>query len=291
VLGLTARPQSLTISPLVRPFQTAIPAALFIVFISVGASLAQQPALSLSTQEEIAAEFAAVPCKNSERVGAVKALFEKMHAPAVTVETFKNFENVVVKIAGKTQETIVIGAHYDLVEPGCGAVDNWTGVVAVAHLYRTIRQFAVDKTVLFVAFGKEEQGLLGSSAMAKAIEKNQLKQYCAVINIDSFGMATPFALAGSSSSKLMKLTESTAEEMKMPFAKVYIENADSDSTPFKNRGIPAVTLSGLSSQWQSVLHSKYDQPDKIIPLSVYLGYRLALSVWNRIERAPCDAYR
>jgi Zn-dependent M28 family amino/carboxypeptidase len=274
-----------------RQLLTATLTALCGILVASKLSLAQQPTLSLSTQDEIASDFRAVPCKNAERITAAKALFEKMHAPEISVEKFKDVENVVVKIPGKTPETIVIGAHYDLVESGCGAVDNWTGIVTVAHLYRAIRQFAVDKTVLFVAFGKEEQGLIGSRAMAKAIEKNELKQYCAVINVDSFGMATPFALAGSSSNKLMKLTEAAAKEMQMPFSTIYIANADSDSTAFKDRGIPAVTLSGLSNQWQSVLHSKNDQSDKIIPLSVYLGYRLALAVWYRLERAPCDAYR
>jgi Zn-dependent M28 family amino/carboxypeptidase len=234
-----------------------------------------------------------VPCVYAERLSAVRALFEKRNAPAsaMSVQTFKNVENLVVTVPGISSETIVIGAHYDFEDSGCGAIDNWTGIVALAHLYSTVRQYQPDKSILFVAFGKEENGLIGSRAMTNAIPKEQLSQYCAMINIDSFGLSTPFALDGSSSRKLTALAADLAKEMKLPFANVRIPNADSDSSSFVARDIPAVTLSGLSSNWMSILHTSSDQVKEVNPLSVYLGYRLSLAMWHRIEQAPCNAYR
>jgi hypothetical protein len=67
-----------------------------------------------------------------------------------------------------------VGAHYDKVSDGCGAGDNWFGVVAVAYIYRTLKDIPLKKTLVFVAFEKEEKGLVGSRAMAEAIDKEQV---------------------------------------------------------------------------------------------------------------------
>jgi Zn-dependent M28 family amino/carboxypeptidase len=181
--------------------------------------------------------------------------------------------------------------HYDFVDGGCGAVDNWTGIVSVAHLFRTIRTMPANKSLLFVAFGQEEKGLLGSKAMLKAIPKQEIPSYCAMINLDSFGLARPFALTNASSKSLVSLAMKRAEELKIPFPDSSIPGADADSSSFKAAGIPAVTLSGVSNDWRLILHTPNDQASQIISASVWIGYRLALTVWQSIDAAPCAAFR
>ena len=75
---------------------------LFIVF--TGVSQAQQQDLTISTPEQIKEEFKTVPCKDSERLNAVKALFERMGAaPAdIAIEKYKDVENLVVRKQGET---------------------------------------------------------------------------------------------------------------------------------------------------------------------------------------------
>ena len=255
-------------------------------------SQAAQQQIPISTVDDIARDFESVPCSNSERLNASRALFEKMQAPpsAISVEKFPGVDNLTVRQPGTSQEIIVIGAHYDIAERGCGAVDNWSGVVALAHLYKTIRVLKTNKAVIFVAFGKEEKGLLGSKAMVGAIQKEQIPSYCAMINIDSFGLAAPFALQDSSSKKLVNLAEEISKQMQIPFANIQL-NGDSDSSSFIAKKIPAITLSGLSNDWESILHTTSDQAKKVNPYSVYLGYRLALTMWGRVEQAACDSYK
>src|SRR2546423_4457832 len=151
---------------------------------------AQQASLQLASPEQIANDFKSVPCKNADREEAVRKLFSSLGAPAsqITVQKFKGVENLLLQAPAPSTETIIVGAHYDKVELGCGAVDDWTGIVAVAHLYSTMQAVAHKKNMIFVAFGNEEKGLLGSRAMADAIPKSQRHQYCAMINIDSLGM-------------------------------------------------------------------------------------------------------
>jgi acetylornithine deacetylase/succinyl-diaminopimelate desuccinylase-like protein len=259
------------------------------------AATAQAPqTLRLSTVEQIAEDFAVIPCKNRERLNAVQGLFEGMEAGPtdISIQKSRDTENIVIRRQSASTDTIVIGAHYDLVERGCGAVDNWSGVVVLAHLYRTIRDLAaVNKNVVFVAFDKEELGLKGSDAMVAAIPRTEIPHYCAMINIDSFGLAGPFALEHVSSPKLVQLATEMADVLAIPFYKASIGGADTDSTSFRRRGIPAVTLSGLSNKWESIIHTNNDQVKAVIPVSVYLGYRLALAIWHRIDQAPCDAYK
>jgi len=98
-------------------------------------------------------------------------------------------------------------------------------------------------------------------------------------------------LANTSSASLVRLSEEVAATLQIPFYRVSIGNADADSSSFLSKKIPAVTLSGLSKDWDSILHTNNDQAGKVQPVSVYLGYRLALSLWERIDQAPCDAFR
>ena len=46
---------------------------------------AQQSEPRISTEEEIKADFASVPCKNEDRLRATKTLFEKMGAAALDI--------------------------------------------------------------------------------------------------------------------------------------------------------------------------------------------------------------
>jgi acetylornithine deacetylase/succinyl-diaminopimelate desuccinylase-like protein len=145
----------------------------------------------LSNREEIKKDLVAVPCKRNERLSAAKSLFAQAGAQPsdIKLEEFNNGENLVVTKVGESSGKIVIGAHYDKVADGCGALDNWTGVVTIAHLFNSLKNTPLKKTVIFVAFDQEEKGLLGSRAMMEPVAKEQALEYCAMINIDTLGMA------------------------------------------------------------------------------------------------------
>ncbi len=249
---------------------------------------------NFSTPEQIKEDIDAVPCKgNSERLQAVKALFEKMGATAsdISIEKTKNTENIIIRKQGASSELIVIGAHYDKVSAGCGAVDNWTGIVSIAHIYKTIRDQSLKKSVMFVGFGKEEEGLIGSADLVRAIDKDQISNYCAMINIDSLGLGIPQADTGMSTQKLVTRANELAKRMKMPFQQTYILEGDSDSSSFRRRQIPAISIHGLSNEWRKVLHTNQDTVSKVNPMSVYMGYKLALALYGDVENSACAAFR
>lgn len=257
------------------------------------ASPAQPKPPRVSTEEELKEDLAAGPCKNDERTEAVRKLFMKMGVPEseISSEKVKDIQNVMVTKKGKTNETIVIGAHYDKVNSGCGIVDNWSGVVILAHLMRTLRDAETQKTYVFAAFDREEEGMKGSAAMVKAIPKEARPNYCSMVNLDSFGLGYMVILANASSPSMIKFATDLGTELKTPVTPLSISGASSDSASFKGSDIPAITLSALSDRWVEVMHSQNDKMENVIPGSIRIGYRFSLEYISRIDAGGCTMFR
>ena len=260
---------------------------------SLGLSRASRTQSDFSTGKELMADLDAVPCKDSDRLGAVKALFEKMGVPAsdLSIEMNKGVSNLVVTRRGASDERIVVGAHYDKTLKGCGAIDNWTGIVAIAHIYKALKTVPLNKTLVFVAFGKEEEGLLGSKAWVEALPKQELSRCCAMVNVDSLGLGIAQVADNMSSKRLEQLAADLAEKMNMKYAHEAIPRGASDSNSFLAKNIPALTIHSMTSDWPSILHSANDQASRVNSTSLYLSYRLALAVVFSIDKASCDAFR
>lgn len=115
--------------------------------------------------------------------------------------------NVVAVLPGKMKQAasrwILITGHYDslnlkgprelrrdfakaaeLVAPG--VTDDGSGTACVMECARVMSQYEFDATLVFVAFAGEEQGLIGSRAMAKRLKGNA-QTIQAVLNNDIIG--------------------------------------------------------------------------------------------------------
>jgi hypothetical protein len=249
----------------------------------------------LSSREELRAGFEAIPCKNKDRLAGVRALFEKLGAAPqdLNVQKIRSTENLVLRKAstGDSAQKIIVGAHFDKTANGCGAIDNWTGVVALAHLYRAFREVAVQKEIIFVAFGREEEGLLGANELANSIKKEERENVCVMINIDSLGMGIPQTLDNVSTPSMIDYTVSLANEKNIPFSHMGIVGAGADSSPFRDKKIPAVTIHGLTARWKEVLHTSGDQTVKVNFDYVFDGYRVAAALLERAAAVDCQLFR
>ena len=247
-----------------------------------------------ATKEDIAAAVNAVPCKVEERLEGVKNQFLAAGAKAedIKVEKFDKdkISNVVVHKKGNTDETVIIGAHYDRSDSGCGVVDNWTGIIVMTQIYKVLAPMTTNKSYIFVAFDKEEDGLRGSGQMVKAMTPEQIGKTCSMINFDSFGQAAPMSLRSVSSSKLLDLAKEIGKEGGLKFTDVEIPGASADSASFKNKKIAAITLSGLAGDWQSILHTSNDKIAKVNIDSVYIGYRFGLVFTSKVDVAGCKDF-
>jgi aminopeptidase YwaD len=111
--------------------------------------------------------------------------------------------------AAGTQETIVIGAHYDHLGLGgmsasldpspegkvhAGADDNASGVSGLLELARRLSTQPRRRAILFAAFGAEEEGTLGSSHFVKE-PPVPLTSVVAMLNMDMVGRLREDTLA------------------------------------------------------------------------------------------------
>lgn len=80
--------------------------------------------------------------------------------------------NVVADIKGSEfpDEYVIVGGHLDSWDPAVGAQDNGTGVSTTLEAARLIMKAGIKprRTIRFMLWGGEEQGLLGSSAYVRA---------------------------------------------------------------------------------------------------------------------------
>ncbi|MGE0101865.1 MAG: M28 family metallopeptidase [Blastocatellales bacterium] len=250
-----------------------------------------------ATVNELKESFTPVVCENQGRLQAVRELFIRMGAQPseIVIDRVRKVDNLTVRLQGTDPalagEKVVVGAHYDKTDKGCGAVDNWTGVLTIASIYKAFKQHPPRRTMVFVAFGEEEKGLLGSKEMVDNIGKEDRKSYCAMVNIDSLGLSSPVVAENLSSLKLVSFAQRLAKEKKLSFGRAPLEGGNSDSTSFHRKNIPALTIHGLGNRWKYVLHTSDDTQDRVKFDKMHEGYRLAMELLAGIDKADCSAFR
>ena len=96
--------------------------------------------------------------------------------------------NSVAEIRGseKPDEVVILGAHLDSWDLGTGATDNGTGSMVVLEAARALAKLNLrpKRTIRFVLFSGEEEGLVGSEKYVEA-HKNELEKISAVLVHDS----------------------------------------------------------------------------------------------------------
>lgn len=247
----------------------------------------------ITKKKEFIEQIKAVDCDDADRFQEVQKLFSKIGAKdsEVEIEKFEDVANIVLTVKGKTDETVVVGGHFDKTTLGCGVIDNWTGIVIVANLYKSFKSKNPNKTYKFVAFGKEEKGLIGSKAMVKDIPRRDYKKYCAMVNFDSFGFTNAWTLESISNSSLINLGKEVAEKRGFTFEVRNYQGASSDSKSFQQKNIPAITLSGLDDNWREYLHQEKDQIENVNFEKVFENLKFSYDFLNEIDVKPCSSFR
>ncbi len=95
--------------------------------------------------------------------------------------------NTVAEIRGteKPDEVVILGAHLDSWDLGTGTTDNGTGSMSVLEAARALNAIGAKpkRTIRFVLFSGEEEGLLGSKAY-EAAHKSEMDKVSAVLVMD-----------------------------------------------------------------------------------------------------------
>ena len=198
---------------------------------------------------------------------------------AVAIEnTRATVNNVLAYMPGKTDEYVVLGAHYDHLGRGTfdslapsqigqihpGADDNASGTAGLLELARVLSPLKgqLDRGILFASFAGEELGLLGSAAWVKDPTK-PLDKAVAMLNMDMIGRIQDnkvYVGGVGTGSDFQKILEQARGDSPLKFEISPGGYSSSDHTSFVMKRIPVLFFfSGLHSDY----HKPSDTWDKI----------------------------
>ncbi len=212
----------------------------------------------------------------------------------------KSTANVVGYLQGKSDEVVVVGAHYDHLGLGGtgsrggageihnGADDNASGTAVLIELAEAChaRPGGMKRTIVFVAFSAEELGLLGSAHYAEH-PFLPMDQTVAMLNFDMVGRSKDGYCAvgaGESSREFEGIAERVNEDLKLglnlEISDGGMSRGSSDHQSFLNREVPSLFFfAGLHDDY----HKPSDDIDKINFAGTETISRLAFGVLARLD--------
>ena len=209
-----------------------------------------------------------VLCANINVKDAVKLVKKKTKTVRIVIDQDEyegESRNVVATFPGKTDEWIAFTAHYDSTPLSHGSYDNMTGCITLLGLMEKLAKTAPNRYGLrFIFCGSEERGLLGAKAYTAAHE-SELEKAALCINIDMIGTYMgKFIACSTAETKLVDYISYLFTELGVSVASrqgVY----SSDSTPFADKGVPAVSFARLTNPGAATIHNRYDTIDLVSP--------------------------
>ncbi len=165
--------------------------------------------------------------------------------------------NVVLDLHGERPEFIAFTAHYDSTSLSQGAYDNMSGSVGLLYLAEYFKDHPHRYGLRFIWCGCEERGLLGSKAYCAA-HKEELKDIVLNVNLDMIGcLMGGFIACVTGEERLVHYIEYLAAEEGFGI-KARQGVYSSDSTPFADGGVPAVSFARIAPENTATIHNSYD---------------------------------
>jgi carboxypeptidase Q len=175
--------------------------------------------------------------------------------------------NVVGEIRGreKPDEAVILGAHLDSWELGTGALDNGCNAALVIEAARAIRATGLvpRRTIRFVLFSGEEQGMVGSWKYVQA-HRAEMERIRGVIIFDSGTGRTPgFQLSGRGDIR------DGLSEILRPLVSWDVNNhtldgdIGTDNWDFVLDGVPTMVANQAEANYLPNYHAASDTYDKV----------------------------
>lgn len=191
--------------------------------------------------------------------------------------------NVIAEIPGtsKPDEVILVGGHLDSWDLATGATDNGLGSYSILDLARAMaaEQHKPERTVRFVLFMGEEQGLLGSRALVEHYRSTkELARIRAMINLDMSGNPQGFGVGGPDG--WGRLIDTLSKQIRAVDTAAFAGRSSeqvwlhSDHQPFLLAGVPVIyPLSDLGKHVYGCYHSSCDDIHLVDPQAMVNNVR------------------
>jgi carboxypeptidase Q len=175
--------------------------------------------------------------------------------------------NVIAEIRGseKPDEFVILAAHLDSWELGTGALDNGCNAALVVDALRAIKASGLKprRTIRFILFSGEEEGLLGSRAYAFA-HRSELDRAAGVVIYDSgTGKTIGFSVGGR------KDVIPTAQRLIAPLQPFGVTKLlptmewGTDHFDFMLEGVPTFVADQEEANYLENYHAVSDTYDKV----------------------------
>lgn len=195
-------------------------------------------------------------------------------------------ENIVLDLPGEVPETIVLTAHYDSTSLSVGVYDNMSGCVGLLGILDYFKDHPHRYGLRFVWCGSEERGLLGSKAYCAA-HKDELERVVLNINLDMIGsIMGKFIGCCTAEEKLMHYTQYLASQLGFGIA-MSQDVYSSDSTPFADQGIPAITFARDAPSNTATIHDRYDTLEVMSARQMEKDIEFIVAFTERMACAKC----
>ena len=165
--------------------------------------------------------------------------------------------NVICELPGETDEWIALTAHYDTTSLSSGAYDNMSGCIGLLGIAEAFAKKSRRYGLRLIFCGSEERGLLGSKAYCAAHEAD-LAKIVLNVNLDMIGsIMGPFNAICTTEERLVHYIEYLAAINGFSL-KARQDIYSSDSTPFADKGVPAVSFARNATPNTATIHNSYD---------------------------------
>jgi hypothetical protein len=193
--------------------------------------------------------------------------------------------NTVAEIRGteKPDQVVLLGAHLDSWDMGTGSTDNGAGSIAVLEAARILQASGLKpkRTIRFVLFSGEEEGLYGSRMYARD-HAAELANFQSVLVLDNgTGRILGMALQGRNELRDMWTSLFAPESALGPFKVRPGNKGGTDHLSFLPAGVPAFNYDQESRGYDHTHHSQIDTFDHaVIPDLMQAATVMAVNAWQ-----------
>lgn len=198
-------------------------------------------------------------------------------------------ENVVGEIRGyeKPDEAVILGAHLDSWDLGNGALDNGCNAAMVIDAARTIKTTGLlpRRTIRFVLFSGEEQGMIGSWQYVEAHRAELDKIRASIVYDSGTGRVSGYALSGRGDiedglRQILKPLDDWDVNRHTMDGEIGTDNWD-----FLLEGVPTLVANQEEANYLPNYHAASDTFDKVDLRELKINTAIAaLTAWGIADR-------
>lgn len=198
--------------------------------------------------------------------------------------------NIIAEIPGSRwpEEVILVGGHLDSWDLATGATDNGLGAYSILDLARCYHALGLrpKRSIRFVLFMGEEEGLLGSKALVQAWRaEGFLPRVACMINLDMSGHPRGFNVCGPAGwGDVVRNAQAAMTALDTSFQGAFSQEPGlhSDHQPFMLAGVPVIApICDLGDHVYGCYHSSCDDIRLVEPAAMVNNVRrVGQLVWQ-----------